>query len=190
MLNVISVAQLILSTVSGRNIMNIRSSKKGWIVTKNGKPINTPDITKKGLLIGYNLMLLRGLRNAEKDLRTPPYNIRRVVLKYEENSKLYGAAVNGRISLELSAFSNLEISIERTKMSTAFAISCSKKYDISEEESRTLSSFYYIWRDKKNVRLPKDKRKKKQLINLRLKTERIFEKIKIVIVPVKYVLVS
>ena len=175
--------------------MNVKSSKKGWIVTKNGKPINTPDVTKKSLLIGYDMMPLRGLRKAEKDLRTHPYNIRRVVLDYDEKSKLYGTAVDGRISLKLAAFSNIWDSIEGTKKSTAFAISGDRRiYGLPENESKeeyeTLSSFYYLWRDKKNIRLARDKRQKKRLLKLRLETELIFKKLNIVIVPVKYVLVS
>lgn len=169
--------------------MNIKSSKKGWIVTKHGKPLNTPDVTKKGLLIGYDMMPLRGLRKAEKDLRTYPYDIRRIVLDYDVTSKLYGAALDGRISLELATFSNLADSIERTKMGTAFAIYASeKKYGLSAEESKTLSSFYYLWRDRKDRRLPKDKRQKKRLLVLRSETEHIFDRLKVVIVPVKYVL--
>ena len=168
--------------------MKVQVSKKGWIVTKHGKPINTPDVTKKGLLIGYDMMPLQGLRKSEKDLRTHPYAIRRVVLVYDEKSKLYGAAVDGQISLELAAFSNRHDSIERTKMSTAFYISCGdKKYGLSEEEYKGLSSFYYLLRDPKNILLPKDKRYKKRLLTLRLKIESIFTKLKIVIVPVKYV---
>jgi len=171
--------------------MNYKSSKKGWVVTKNGKPINTPDCTKKGLLIGYDMMPLRGLRKAEKALRTSPYNIRRVVLEYgDEKSKLYGAAVDGQISLKLATFSNLRNSIERSKMCTAFAVSGNRKYNCSEREYKTLSLFYSLWRDKKDVRLARDKRQKKRLLNLRIKTEQIFEKLQIVIVPVKYVLVS
>ncbi len=171
-------------------IANIKSSKIGWIVTKNGKPINTPDVTKKGLLIGYDMMPLRGLRKAEKDLRTPPYNIHRVVLEYDEKSKLYGAAIDELISLKFAAFSNLHDSIEGTKRGTAFATSSYWKSALSKEEYKTLSSFYYLWRDKKDIRLARDKRQKKWLLNLRLETERIFEKLKIKIVPVKYVLVS
>ena len=169
---------------------NAKSSKKGWIVTKHGKPINTPDVTKRGLLIGYDMMPLRGLRKAEKDLRTHPYDIRRVVLVYDEKRKLYGAAVDGQISLNLAGFSNIGDSIERTKIRTAFAIEGKKKYGLSPKENKTLSSFYYLWRDEKNILLARDKRRKNRLVNLRLETERIFEKLKIEIVPVKYVFVN
>ena len=170
--------------------MTVKQSKKGWIVTKNGKPIGTPDVTKHSLLVGYDMMPLRGLRKAEKDLRTHPYNIRRVVLEYDEKSKLYGATVDGQISLHLAMFSNLWDSIERTKMSTAFGVSSYKRYGLSVEEYRVCSSFFYFWRDPKNILLPRDKRQKKRLLKLRLETERIFEKLNIVIVPVKYVLVD
>lgn len=170
----------------------VQVSKKGWIVTKYSKPINTPDVTKHSLLVGYDMMPLRGLRKAEKDLRTLPYNIRRVVIKYDEKSRIYAAVIDGQISLKLAAFSNCHDSIERTKMSTAFAISGdTKRYGLSstsKEEYSTLSLFFYIRRDAKNVLLPRDKRQKKRLVYLRLETERIFERLKVVIVPVKYVL--
>lgn len=169
--------------------MRVESSKKGWIVTKDGRPLGTPETTKHSLLVGYDMMPLRGLRKAEKALRSHPYNIRRVVLEYDEKSKLYGAAIDGRISLRFAAFSNLRNSIERTKMSTAFGLS-EYKYKSSDEEYETLSLFYYLWRDKKNSRLARDKRSKKRLLKLRLETERIFDKLNIVIVPLKYVLVD
>jgi len=164
--------------------VNHKSSKKGWIITKNGKPLNTPDVTKKSLLVGYDMLPLRGLRKAEKDLRTHPYDIRRVVLEYDRKSRLYGASLDGQISLKLAAFSNLHNSIEGTKASTAFALSAYKEYGVSAEECKDLSLFYYLFC------LAKDKRQKKRLSNLRLKTGQIFKKLRIVIVPVKYVLVS
>ena len=168
--------------------MNIKPSKKGWIVTKNGRHLNTPDVTKRSMLIGYDMMPLRGLRKAEKSLRKYPYDIRRVVLVYDAKSRLYGASVNGRISLKLATFSNIEDSIERTKKTTAFAISGKKEYNCSAEENKTLSGFYFLCRDRKNSLLPEDKRQKKRLLKLRLEVERIFEKLNIVIVPVKFVL--
>jgi len=169
--------------------MNIESSKKGWIVTKYGRPLGTPETTKHSMLVGYDMMPLRGLRKAEKALRTHPYNIRRVVLEYDKNRRLYGAAIDGRISLKFAAFSNISDSIERTKSRTAFGL-LAYKYKASDEEYGTLSSFYYLWRDKKDIRLARDKRCKGRLLRLRLETERIFAKLNIVFVPVKYVLVS
>ena len=169
--------------------MNVESSKKGWIVTKYGRPIFTPDTTKKGLLVGYDMMPLRGLRKAERDLRTYPYNIRRVVLAHDEKGKLYGAAIDGRISLQLAAFPNLRDSIEKCKMLTAFGLTA-YKYNLSADEHQTLSSFHYLRRDKKDVRLAEDKRQKKRLLKLRAETERIFDNRNIMIVPVKYILVD
>jgi len=170
--------------------MNIEPSKKGWIVTKYGRPLGTPETTKHSLLVDYDMMPLRGLRKAEKALRTHPYNIRRVVLEYDKNSRLYGAAIDGRISLKFAAFPNISDSIERTKMCTAFALSSYFRRKLSDKEYGTLSSFFYLWRDKKDIRLARDKRCKRRLLRLRLETERIFTKLNIVIVPLKYVLVD
>ncbi len=64
-------------------LSDIKCSKLGWITTKHGKPYNTPDNTKRGLLIGWDFMALKGLGWQERRFMAPPYKIMRTYLIQE-----------------------------------------------------------------------------------------------------------
>lgn len=164
----------------------IQSSKKGWVVTKNGKVLDTPNRTKHGMLIGYDLMPLGGLRKCERNLRKSPYNIRRVIIKPTRRSKnaIYGAAVKGVIDLELAEFSVIDNCHERTMRTTAFFYQDIRL--VTKEEYKILSSFYYLDRDGKNPEEPRDKRRRTTLVRLRNQTASILERLSVEILPVKY----
>lgn len=158
--------------------MKIEPSEIGWILTKHGRPMNTPSRTKKSLLIGYDLMPLIGLRRVEKRFRTPPYDIVKIRIEASPKSRrLWGSAIKGKLSMKMAAYSVIESSKEQTKLSTAGYILYHMPAHLTEYEKTLLGKYWIRLQPMQGARFRKD----------RAAIDAIFNRQHITVVPVHYV---
>jgi hypothetical protein len=66
---------------------------------------DTPCRIKKSLLIGYDMMPLRGLRKTEKVLMSKGFIATKCRVVPDENSQLFGVAINGYVSMAAAEWS-------------------------------------------------------------------------------------
>lgn len=91
---------------------------RGWAMFKDGKPHTcTLEKTKRSLLIGYDLMPLRGLAKTEKHLRSKGYEAKRATARIATDGEPFDAivpVVNGKLVAELLSWSNWTVEIEQS----------------------------------------------------------------------------
>src|SRR5712691_419624 len=104
----------------------------GWMMWQDGKPYGIPNgwsETKRSLLIGYDLMPLRGLDETEQVMAAKGKVTRETLVEIatEEEHDCYGAVVNGQFVPHMLDWSVCHDTAEKTFESTAFYFAKSPK---------------------------------------------------------------
>jgi hypothetical protein len=89
--------------------MKIHSSRVGWAAVKGRREVpESLGKTKRDLLIGYDLMPLRGLRKTERFLIAHGVRLVRCRIVPFARGPFWSVAVTGRISLDFGAWSRVD----------------------------------------------------------------------------------
>lgn len=121
---------------------------RGWAMFKDGKPYNMHlEPTKRRLLIGYDLMPLRGLSKTEKVLKDKGIHAKRAqacIVKDGEPFDALVPAINGKLSAELLAYSNWGIEPKWSSLVTYYYEPRRERdRGLSEAEQRVLAKCFW-----------------------------------------------
>lgn len=151
----------------------------GWALW-NGSECKGFDLTKKGLLIGYDMISLCGLPACERFLATQGWIPRRtrLVISQETSGAMYGPVVHGKPSTRMAAWGALCNTAEGAFRSTAgYVYSHEADFGVTSGEAKIAGSYWFS--------LHADA-KRKPVSHARLRSEcaRILEKLGISIQPI------
>ena len=164
----------------------------------NGTPYSPHgdwDTTKRSLLIGYDMIPLRGLaeteaRMASRGVRCYPTFVEGAT---EEDHSCYASAVCGTFLPDMLGWSVCQETAERTFESTAFYFGELRGHPrlkkrpvpfIMEDEETYLCNDYFYFAI--HMRIHPDGRRKTTLAKMRIQVEAIFSRYNIVIVPIRF----
>lgn len=131
-----------------------------WAMWKENKPVSFGR-TWRDLLIGYDLMPLRGLEITAKVLAERHGMIAKLTRVEIGLSDTYAVAWRDQPCLSALVYSVVSSEAERTAMIAARWLQ--SEYILTETENRHASYFGLLYRDPHNILLPLDKRRRSTL---------------------------
>jgi hypothetical protein len=164
----------------------------------NGTPYSPHgdwDTTKRSLLIGYDMIPLRGLaeteaRMAARGVRCYPTLVERAS---EEDHSCYASVVRGRFIPDMLGWSVCQKTAERAFENTAFYFGEIRGHPrfkklpvpfVMEDEETYLCNGYFFFAV--SMHIHPDGRRKTTLAKMRVQVEAIFRRYNIVVVPIRF----
>lgn len=142
------------------------SSVKMWCMFKEGKPYGTPGKTKRDLLIGYDLMPLRGLGKCERLLAARGITPHRCVVSTCCESTLLAVTLAGELQADSVSwavpcdFEQTPRQISGASFSSACSWTSRELEDSQPDDSKVLSRWAWTLTDYERDRwVVKDKRR-------------------------------
>ena len=171
----------------------------GWMAWKNDAPHSyTLAETKESILIGYDMMSLRGLDVCEVFLQSRGVFISPTVVQVVAETEMhcYAPTIMGHIVPDSLRFSCCASDAEQSRINTAGWITHQVERDrihnrvpffvLTRDEYRSLSVYFMYMRDRDNIMEPEDKRRISTYRTKRDKALAILDRYGIAIVPIRF----
>ena len=168
----------------------------GWMIWKDGQPYGLPNgwsETKESLLIGYDMIPLRGLETTEQVMAAKGKVARETLVELAtgEDHHAYAAVVDGRFIPHMLEWSVCYDTAEKAFEHTCFYFGKPRKghqsnrpiHIMSDEDAYTCDE--YFWRSV-NWHIYHDRRRLSTLERARQKAKDVFTRCHIEIVPIRY----
>jgi len=157
----------------------------GWTIVENGIPSCSIDESEESLLIGYDMISLRGLEKCKSDLigkGMVPTQVN-VLAVTDEPFHGWGFTVNGSPDLSMCSFGSLKKSLDSARITIALYLDDDYpprggRFPLTEAERKTCKEYHWI---RKN-----DGRQRSRLARLTSQVDGILTKYGICIVKIRF----